>query len=726
MTILPTSQPNSDPAMKPRRPLAGLLTAFGISLCLLAGPAGAAPLVTTAQSGPFTPSTASDEIAFAADVSGSDLLHGLVGSGGTWLGNGSSPNGLNDGVHGGDFDTNGITALTGAAWAADGSASFRDFSLGAGAHGQGFEITGIQSIAAWQGAGFQNQKYEVYVRRIGETDFPAAPLLTVDFQPSTSAAASNAQGGASKVNVTDDTGVLASGVVAIRFQFLDTLSNNAGGAVMREIDVSGMASPGTPDPDPPTLAPLNPLAPADGATGVLIARNLVATFSEPIALGTGSITIKNLSAATQTVISLPDARVSASGAVLTIDPGPDLATTADHAVQIAAGAVTDLSGNPFAGVSDDSTWNFRTGTSPLRIMCLGDSITAGYTDNPSWANHPFKFGYRSGLHTLLTQAGYTFLFVGGSTEPWTGISGDPTLGGTYTPAFDLRALGQDGHRGYGGKAANYLNPNILTWLASDNPDVILLKIGTNSQDQAGLNTLVDTITTARPATHLILAQIMPRFSYHQGTVDYNSYIRNTLVPAYQAQGKKVTLVDQYAPFLTNPAVLTSIDTSLFSNGINHPDNDGYDKMARVWFDGIEALGIGPATFDAWISDPDFGIAPGQRGLDDDADGDGIDNGVENHFGTHPGEFSQGLVAGSTNGSTFIFTHPLNTVPAADLSAAYRWSKDLSTFTPDGTPFEGSTVRFTRSPAAEGWVTVTATVTGTALEKLFVEVRVSRE
>ena len=41
---------------------------------------------------------------------------------------------------------------------------------------------------------------------------------------------------------------------------------------------------------------------------------------------------------------------------------------------------------------------------PLRIMCLGDSITVGYTDNPHW-KEPFKFGYRSRLYKLLKGAG---------------------------------------------------------------------------------------------------------------------------------------------------------------------------------------------------------------------------------------------------------------------------------------------------------------------------------
>ncbi len=45
---------------------------------------------------------------------------------------------------------------------------------------------------------------------------------------------------------------------------------------------------------------------------------------------------------------------------------------------------------------------------PLRIMCLGDSITVGYTDNPHW-KVPFKFGYRSRLYKLLKGAGYEVL-----------------------------------------------------------------------------------------------------------------------------------------------------------------------------------------------------------------------------------------------------------------------------------------------------------------------------
>jgi hypothetical protein len=594
---------------------------------------------------------------------------------------------------------------------------FISYNLGTGANGLGFNITSVQSVADWVNVGFGNQAWKIEVKPVGGS---YSTLTTVNYQPLAKVAPNDI--GTSKVAL--------SNLDATRIESIRITANqanggtNSGAFVWRELDVFGAATIAGTDVTPPVIAAL---APINGATGVQAGANLEATFNEPIALGSGNITIKNLDTPSQSVITLPDARVSVMGGILTINPSINLATTTNYSVRIGAGAITDLSGNPFSGIADDTTWSFRTGSVQLRIMCLGDSITAGYTDNPTWANHPFKFGYRGGLYSLLTNAGYNFLFVGGSTEPWTGISGDPTYGGTYKPPLDLREFGQDGHRGYGGKTASYLNSNILNWLASDNPDIILLKIGTNSQDQGGLNTLVNTITTTKPAAHLIIAQIMPKYAYQQGIVDYNNYIRNTLVPNCQAQGGKVLLVDQYAPFLTNPAVLTSIDQALFSNGINHPGNPGYDKMAKVWFDAIKTLGIGPVTFNKWISDPAFGIAPGEQGLHQDPDGDGFDNGVENFFGTHPGAFSRGLVSGAVNtgASTFTFTHPVNETSASDLTATYRWSKDLSTFTADGNSFAQSTVTFTQGTPSGGSVTVTATITGTPLEKLFVDVKVTQ-
>lgn len=228
---------------------------------------------------------------------------------------------------------------------------------------------------------------------------------------------------------------------------------------------------------------------------------------------------------------------------------------------------------------------------PVRIMMLGDSITAGYTDNSTW-NVPYGFGADSGLYTRLNAANYPFQFVGGSQEPFNGVFGVPKT----VSSPDLRLVDQAYMRGYGGWTAAQLNAYAPWWLNSDNPDVICLMIGINSIGQGSsgnptaaendLNTLVTTIFNARPNVSLIVAQITPYAASTPALVTYNNYIKNTLVPSFATQGRKIATVDQYSNFLTGG----SIDTSLYSNGINHPNATGYDRMAQTWFNGIQALG----------------------------------------------------------------------------------------------------------------------------------------
>ena len=235
---------------------------------------------------------------------------------------------------------------------------------------------------------------------------------------------------------------------------------------------------------------------------------------------------------------------------------------------------------------------------PLRIMCLGDSITVGYTDNPHW-KVPFKFGYRSRLYTLLKGAGYHFTFVGDSPQPWNKMSGDPTHGGTYKPAFDLRDLGADHHQGGGGAPIGALKG----WVSKNKPDLILLMIGINgiSKDSpARIRGLVETIVTDQPNAHLIVAQITPyvdtQLAKNKLVYDYNRYIRDTLVPEFANKGHKVSTVDMYSLFLTDLNNYESpVAPGKHSNNYNHPFNKEYDLMADRWFAAIEALELKQPT-----------------------------------------------------------------------------------------------------------------------------------
>ena len=147
----------------------------------------------------------------------------------------------------------------------------------------------------------------------------------------------------------------------------------------------------TGDTLPPVLSTRNP---ADEATGVSVGANLVATFSENIARGTtGNITVKNLTDGTNTTIPVTDTvQVSISGAVLTINPTANLLSVKNYAVQIDSTAIKDLANNAFAGITNDTTWNFATADTPPVIssfspadnatgVAVGTNLVATFSEN---------------------------------------------------------------------------------------------------------------------------------------------------------------------------------------------------------------------------------------------------------------------------------------------------------------------------------------------------------
>jgi hypothetical protein len=189
--------------------------------------------------------------------------------------------------------------------------------------------------------------------------------------------------------------------------------------------------------------------------------------------------------------------------------------------------------------------------------------------------------------------------------------------------------------------------------------------------------------------------------------------------------------------VNNPAnKVKTIETRSFWRELSEsPGSQGhhYNNNAETYMLTGEALGramidlqaaTGGNTYATWIAG--FPSVPSNlTGFDQDADGDGIDNGAEYFFGTNPGIGSSGLIAGASTGNTFTFTHPQNANPATGVTAAYRWSKDLATFRNGGqADGDGTAVSFNAVTSA-GVTTVTATITGTAATRLFVDVNVTQ-
>jgi ferric-dicitrate binding protein FerR (iron transport regulator) len=202
---------------------------------------GAAEFATVTQE----TSSSRRELAFAGTVSDRDLLHGLQPETQRWQSaNSATPFALNDGIHG---DTYAVDGSSSAAETSERASVTFDLGLGAG---QGWDLTRIQSVAAWVNAGFGNQAYIVEVKQVGARDFRV--LDTVDFQPLPNDMTGAAiDPGATRVTLRAPSGVLASGVEAIRFTANRVNCGKYGGAfAFREIDVFGVETKNNPDIHP--------------------------------------------------------------------------------------------------------------------------------------------------------------------------------------------------------------------------------------------------------------------------------------------------------------------------------------------------------------------------------------------------------------------------------------------------------------------------------------------
>jgi len=109
-----------------------------------------------------------------------------------------------------------------------------------------------------------------------------------------------------------------------------------------------------------TAPTVSSFSPTDAATNVAVTDNIVLTFSETIARGTGTIEIRSGSAGGTMVESFNAASSSLltfSGSTLTIDPMVSLANSTQYFVVFASGAVKDAAGNSYLGTS---TYDFTT------------------------------------------------------------------------------------------------------------------------------------------------------------------------------------------------------------------------------------------------------------------------------------------------------------------------------------------------------------------------------
>lgn len=141
--------------------------------------------------------------------------------------------------------------------------------------------------------------------------------------------------------------------------------------------------------------------------------------------------------------------------------------------------------------------------------------------------------------------------------------------------------------------------------------------------------------------------------------------------------------------------------------------------------GVVNVTTGPSnTYTSWIGG--FPGAAGAPGFTQDADNDGITNGVEHILGTNPSASSSGLVPISATANSVTFQHSQTNDLATNVVKSYEWSADLTEWKASGVANTGGTIgtivptTFTdNSSPAKDVIHVVVTATGTATAKLFV-------
>jgi Immunoglobulin domain len=158
----------------------------------------------------------------------------------------------------------------------------------------------------------------------------------------------------------------------------------------------------------------------------------------------------------------------------------------------------------------------------------------------------------------------------------------------------------------------------------------------------------------------------------------------------------------------------------------------YEGNSAAWdeirwgttFNSVTFNGNAASTYGSWIAG--FSGANALPGFRDDADGDGIRNGVENFFGTDPSAGNTGISTVAKSADTVTFQHPQSATPASDVTIAYKWSTDLVTYHASGATSAGATVTLTPAlnTPSSGTTTVTASITGNQPARLFLVLEAS--
>jgi len=199
-----------------------------------------------------------------------------------------------------------------------------------------------------------------------------------------------------------------------------TLQDAAGNSAALILNAIGNTNGILVDGVAPTVSAFSP---ASGSSDMEPSDNLLITFSEGIALGTGNIIIyDDATTAIATIdVASPGGQLSIVDDVLTINPTADLLELTDYYVHIGNDAIHDLVGNAYAGINNNTSWAFTVAdiTAPSGYDVTIDQATI------TLANHTSLSFTFSGA-----EVGATFDYEVTSNNGGTPVTGNGTITAT--------------------------------------------------------------------------------------------------------------------------------------------------------------------------------------------------------------------------------------------------------------------------------------------------------
>jgi lysophospholipase L1-like esterase len=204
----------------------------------------------------------------------------------------------------------------------------------------------------------------------------------------------------------------------------------------------------------------------------------------------------------------------------------------------------------------------------IRIMPLGNSITY---DNHSGDTRPpsERISYRYPLWQQLTNAGYSFDFVG-----------SVTAGESFFP--DPQNQGHPGWRD------DQIADSVYSFLQQNPADIILLHIGTNALNTSpnDVEDILDEIdrfeADSSMAITVVLARIINWAPWNPSVTTFND---NVEAMALARTGDDIVMVDME----DGAGIVYQIQPAGDMWDKLHPNDDGYAKMANVWFTALQGL-----------------------------------------------------------------------------------------------------------------------------------------